>query len=82
MVKELLCKEVINLHDIDCPYGASDCPKVNELRKMLAQNHEELDAVKESVIQLRTTISFTGKVLGVLVSVLIAFMGAMNICLL
>lgn len=49
---------------------------------MLEQNHEELDAVKESVIQLRTTISFTGKILGILVSVLIALMGAMNICLL
>lgn len=62
------------MHDIDCPYGASDCPKVSELRRMLEENHRELEVVKSSVISLDTTIRNASKVIGVLVSVLITIL--------
>lgn len=63
----------------DCPYGASDCPKVNELRRMLQENHQELNEVKASVIKLDTTIRNASKVIGVLVSILIAILGVIQI---
>ncbi len=63
----------------DCPYGASDCPKVNELRHMLERNGKELDEVKSSVIELRTTIKNASKVIGVLISILIAVLGVIKL---
>ena len=63
----------------DCPYGASDCPKVNELRHLLERNGRELDEVKASVIELRTTIKNTAKVISVLISILITIMGVINL---
>lgn len=70
---------MIYLHETECPYGAKDCPKVNELRNMLQENRKELDEVKKSVIQLDTTIRSVSKIIGTLVSVLIAILGVMQI---
>lgn len=63
----------------DCPYGASDCPKVNELRHLLERNGKELDEVKTQVIELRTTIKNASKVIGVLISILIALIGVFQL---
>lgn len=63
----------------DCPYGASDCPKVRELRKMIQDNGRELAEVKESVIRLDTTIRNASKVIGALVSILIAVIGVIQL---
>ena len=70
---------MINLHDIECPYGAENCPKVNQLTKMLENNRKELDEVKRSVIQLDTTIKTWSKIIGALVSILIALIGVYQI---
>ncbi len=63
----------------DCPYGASDCPKVKELRKMIQDNGREIAEVKESVIRLDTTIKNASKVIGALVSILIAVIGVIQL---
>lgn len=46
---------------------------------MLQENRKELDEVKKSVIQLDTTIRSVSKIIGTLVSVLIAILGVMQI---
>ena len=66
---------MILLHDTDCPYGAEDCPKIKDLRRMLQENRKELDETKNLVIQLNTTLKLTGKILGALLTVIIAIMG-------
>ena len=63
----------------DCPYGASDCPKVSELRRMIQENGRELNEVKASVIRLDTTIRNASKVIGILVSILIAILGVIQL---
>lgn len=63
----------------DCPYGASDCPKVNELRRMLQENHNELNEVKTTVIELKTTIRNASVVLGILISIFTTLIGVIQL---
>ena len=63
------------MHDSDCPYGAEDCPKIKDLRRMLQDNKRELDETKKLVIQLNTTLKLIGKILGALLSIIIAILG-------
>lgn len=62
-----------------CPYGASYCPKVQEMRQMIEKNGQELERVSTAVIRLETTIKNVGKLLGALVSILIAVIGVIQI---
>lgn len=66
---------MILLHDSDCPYGAYDCPKVKDLRRMLQDNKKELDETKNLVLQLHTTLKLVGKILGALLTIIIAILG-------
>jgi hypothetical protein len=43
----------------ECPYGASDCPKIESLRRMIEQNGKELEQVNKNVVELTTTIRNT-----------------------
>ena len=67
------------MHDSDCPYGAEDCPKIKDLRRMLQDNKRELDETKKLVIQLNTTLKLIGKILGALLSIIIAILGGVLI---
>ncbi len=62
-----------------CPYGAEDCPKVSELRKMLERNGKELQQLNDTVIRLDTSIKNASKLIGAIVSILLAIIGAMNL---
>lgn len=62
-----------------CPYGAEDCPKVSELRKMIEKNGKDLQQLNDTVVRLDTTIKNASKLIGVIVSILLAIIGAMNI---
>lgn len=42
-------------HD-ECPYGASDCPKIESLRRMIQENNKELNDLQQNVVELTTTI--------------------------
>lgn len=64
--------------DIDCPYGASSCPKVQTLEKTLEKNTEELDNLKLEVTKLNTTIRNASVLLTTVVSILIALMELMR----
>ena len=40
----------------ECPYGASDCPKIESLRRMIEKSNEDIDSLSNNVVQLTTTI--------------------------
>ena len=63
----------------DCPYGASDCPKVSELRRMIQENGKELNEVKATVIELKTTIRNASVVLGILISIFTTLIGVIQL---
>ena len=52
------------MNDTDCPYGASDCPKIKDLRRILQENRKELEETKMMVVQLNTTLKTVSKILG------------------
>ena len=61
--------------DEGCPYGAGDCPKIKDLRKLLQDNKKELDETKRLVLQLNTTLKLIGKILSALMTIIIAILG-------
>lgn len=63
------------LNDSDCPYGASDCPKIKDLRRMLQDNRKELEETKMMVIQLNTTLKTVAKILGAMMTLVVAIIG-------
>lgn len=63
------------LNDSECPYGASDCPKIKDLRRMLQDNRKELEETKLMVVQLNTTLKTVGKILGGMMTIVVAIVG-------
>lgn len=63
------------MSDSECPYGASDCPKLKDLRRMLQDNRKELEETKLMVIQLNTTLKTVAKILGAMMSLVVAIIG-------
>ncbi len=66
---------MIKLRNEDCPYGASECPKVTELHKLLIRNSKELDEVKATVITLNTTLRTFSKIISVMLTFLTGLIG-------
>ena len=66
-----------------CPYGASDCPKIETLRKMIERNNEELKIINDNVIQLTSTIKTISYIAGVFITVTTTILAALiGVCLL
>lgn len=59
----------------ECPYGASDCPKIESIRKMVEQNNRELKELQSNVVQLSTTIRNASFVIGIVVTIIAAIIG-------
>ena len=59
----------------ECPYGASDCPKIESIRKMVEQNNKELKELQSNVVQLSTTIRNASFVIGIVVTIVAAVIG-------
>lgn len=59
----------------ECPYGASDCPKIESIRKMVEQNNRELKELQSNVVQLSTTIRNASFVIGIVVTIVAAIIG-------
>ena len=59
----------------ECPYGASDCPKIESIRKMIEQNNKELKELQNNVVQLSTTIRNASFVIGIIATVIAAVIG-------
>ena len=59
----------------ECPYGASDCPKIESIRKMIEQNNKELKELQSNVVQLSTTIRNASFVIGIVVTIVAAVIG-------
>ena len=60
-----------------CPYGASDCPKIESLRKIIEKNSKELQEINDNVVQLTTTIRNTSFFIGIAVTIIAAILGAL-----
>ena len=63
------------MNDTDCPYGASDCPKIKDLRRILQENRKELEETKMMVVQLNTTLKTVSKILGAMMTLVVAIIG-------
>ena len=61
----------------ECPYGASDCPKIESIRRMVEQNNKELKELQNNVVQLSTTIRNASFVIGIVVTIVAAIIGVM-----
>ena len=59
----------------ECPYGASDCPKIESIRRMVEQNNRELKELQNNVVQLSTTIRNASFVIGIVVTIVAAIIG-------
>lgn len=59
----------------ECPYGASDCPKIESLRRMIEQNGKELEEVNRNVVELTTTIRNTTFFILIVATVLAGILG-------
>lgn len=64
---------------IDCPYGASDCPKINSLESMVEKNGQDLAQLRKEVTQLSTTLKNASYLITTIVSILIAIIGVVKI---
>lgn len=59
----------------ECPYGASDCPKIESLRKVLDKNSRDIEQINTNVVQLTTTIRNASFIIGIIVTILAALVG-------
>lgn len=62
------------LHE-ECPYGASDCPKIETLRKMIEKNSKQLEDVNNNVVELTTTIRNTAFFIIIAATILAGIIG-------
>ena len=61
----------------ECPYGASDCPKIETLRKMIEKNSKDLDSLNDNVVALTTTIRNASFFVGIIVTIGAAIIGVL-----
>lgn len=66
----------------ECPYGASDCPKIDELKSIIDDSNvrvtnieNKMDEMGEQVVSLKTTIDNYSKFVTVLTSLLGVLLG-------
>ena len=60
----------------ECPYGASDCPKIESLRKVLDKNTKDIEQINTNIVELTTTIRNAAFIVGIIITVLAALIGA------
>ena len=60
----------------ECPYGASDCPKIESLRKVLDKNSKDIEEINTNIVQLTTTIRNAAFIIGIIVTILATLIGA------
>lgn len=58
-----------------CPYGASDCPKIETLRKIIEKNNQEIQTINDNVVQLTTTIRNASFFIGIVVTIISSVIG-------
>lgn len=66
------------IHD-ECPYGASDCPKIESLRRTIERNGRDLEELKDNVAQLTTTIRNTSFFILIAATIIAGFIGVLVI---
>jgi hypothetical protein len=59
-----------------CPYGALDCPKIESVKKVLDENSKQIEEININVVKLTTTIRNASFVIGIIVTILAAIIGA------
>ena len=59
----------------ECPYGASDCPKIEALEELVKQNGQEVKELRKDVTQLNTTLKNASYLITTIVSIVIAILG-------
>lgn len=58
-----------------CPYDPNDCPKIQEIRRIVQKNESDLTSLKEAVIKLETAIHTATKTMIVLATIIAGALG-------
>lgn len=76
---KIILKGCDYLTDKDCPYGASNCPKVDELKRMIEKNGKDLADLNRNVIAMKTTLKNASLLITSMISIFIAIIGVIRI---
>lgn len=65
--------------DLDCPYGANDCPKICQLKDMISSNTLDINEINKNVVAINTTLKNVSYLLTAVITIICALIGVLLI---